>query len=352
MTDPQDSAPAPTLALALPVIWFLGKTGAGKSSLIRALTGEDRIAIGNGFVSCTRTAEAFDFPQDDPILRFLDTRGLGEVAYDAGEDLAAVGQQANVALIVMRLDDPVQGAIADAVAQIRRTRPRMRLLVVHTAPDLLPDAGAKARVQAANQSLIENAWGGDLPEVTVDLSDPISADLTDLISQLTDILPAVMAYLAAGAEGAEEAAFQSHRSLVLRYAGIAGAGGALPFGGLSVPAIQTKMLADLAGEYGVDWDRKRLVELGAALGTSFLGGQAVGLAARELAKFIPVIGQTAGAVAGVGWGFGATWALGRTAAWWLFNLSHGRKVPDDALRARLAEALRSAHKPPPKDDKA
>ena len=37
--------------------------------------------IGNGFVPCTRTADAFDFPEGDPVLRFLDTRGLGESGY-------------------------------------------------------------------------------------------------------------------------------------------------------------------------------------------------------------------------------------------------------------------------------
>ncbi|OQX04763.1 MAG: kinase, partial [Thiothrix lacustris] len=65
-------------ARTLPTLWLLGKTGAGKSSLIHALTGDTKIAIGNGFQPCTQTAQAYDYPSTTPLLRFLDTRGLAE----------------------------------------------------------------------------------------------------------------------------------------------------------------------------------------------------------------------------------------------------------------------------------
>ena len=35
--------------LPIPVFWLLGKTQAGKTSLIRAITGSDAAEIGNGF---------------------------------------------------------------------------------------------------------------------------------------------------------------------------------------------------------------------------------------------------------------------------------------------------------------
>ena len=74
--------------VALPVVWLLGKTGAGKSSLVRALTEQTEAEIGNGFQPCTRSARSYDFPPDQPLVRFLDTRGLGEAGYDPAEDLA------------------------------------------------------------------------------------------------------------------------------------------------------------------------------------------------------------------------------------------------------------------------
>jgi hypothetical protein len=38
--------------------------------------------VGAGFEPCTRTASFYDVPQEVPIIRFLDTRGLDEADYD------------------------------------------------------------------------------------------------------------------------------------------------------------------------------------------------------------------------------------------------------------------------------
>src|SRR5690625_762900 len=69
-----------------PVRWLLGKTQAGKPALIHALTGSSKAEIANGFASCTRYSQFYAFPQEAPLVRFLDTRGLGEVAYYPAED--------------------------------------------------------------------------------------------------------------------------------------------------------------------------------------------------------------------------------------------------------------------------
>ena len=71
-----------------PVVWLLGKVQSGKTSIIRTLTQTSTAEIGSGFAPCTRTSRVFDFPAEAPIIRFLDTRGLGEVAYDPAEDIA------------------------------------------------------------------------------------------------------------------------------------------------------------------------------------------------------------------------------------------------------------------------
>ncbi len=89
-----------------PVIWLIGKTGAGKTSIIAALTGDDRAKVGNGFEPCTRTASVYDLPRDAPAIRFLDTRGLEEVNYEPAEDIAWCEDQAHLLLAVMSIADP------------------------------------------------------------------------------------------------------------------------------------------------------------------------------------------------------------------------------------------------------
>ncbi len=86
--DEQDEQLAREYAATLekvpvPMFWLLGKTGSGKSSITRYLTGATTAEIGNGYRPQTRTCSQYDFPSsEEPIVQFLDTRGLGEAGYD------------------------------------------------------------------------------------------------------------------------------------------------------------------------------------------------------------------------------------------------------------------------------
>src|SRR5690606_2728364 len=54
----------------LPILWLLGKTGAGKSTLVQTLTGLSGIEIGKGFRPCTLTAVQYDHPAATPVVSF------------------------------------------------------------------------------------------------------------------------------------------------------------------------------------------------------------------------------------------------------------------------------------------
>lgn len=110
--------------MAIPVVWLLGKTQSGKTSIVRALTGSTRAEIGNGFQPCTRTASIYHFPNETtPLIRFLDTRGLGEIHYDPTDDLRQFQDQAHLLMIVVKAMDPNQRAVLEAARMIRRARP-------------------------------------------------------------------------------------------------------------------------------------------------------------------------------------------------------------------------------------
>ena len=326
-----------------PVLWLLGKTGAGKSSLVQALTGQAE--IGSGFAPCTRTAQAFDFPADHPVMRFLDTRGLGEVGYDPGEDLRTAEAGSHAVIAVARLDDPVQGPLADVLAELRRRRPKLPILLVHTGADLLGDTGKCDRARAATTERLERAAGGGLPAVTMALPPGQQAEgLDDLRAALAQMVPDLaLMMMEERAADTETASFASHRALVLWYAGAAGATDAAPLiGTVSVPALQGAMLHALAARYGLKWTAARAGGFATALGSGIALRLALGHGLRQGAKLVPVVGQTLGAAAAAATSFAATYALGRAAALWLYRSRHGTPPDSDELRAVFTRAFQRA----------
>ena len=117
-----------------PVVWLLGKTGAGKTAIVAALTGDPRAQVGEGFEPCTRTAAFYDVPPEAPLLRFLDTRGLGEADYDPANDIAWCEEQSHLLLVVMQVADPVQHTVLRALHHARRRHPDWPVVVAQTGP--------------------------------------------------------------------------------------------------------------------------------------------------------------------------------------------------------------------------
>ena len=321
----QDLDPA-----TVPVLWLLGKTGAGKTSVVRALTGSG--AVGNGFAPGTLNAAVHDFPATEPAVRFLDTRGLGEDGYDPADDLAAAQNMANAVLFLLRYDDPVQEPVADVVRRLK-----LPVLLVYTGADLVPDAGARERVRAHVRALI----GRDLPFVSLGLpSEGIVTGVESLLDALDSFMPRASAALRKADEARE---FLKLRPLVLRYAGMAAASDVAPIiGAAAVPAAQGALLQALAKRHNVTLTPARLGLLASALGTGALVRLAATHAARQGAKLVPVAGQTLGAAAAAGASFATTYALGRATSAWLYGTAHGAAPDAKTLRSLYDQALRGA----------
>jgi predicted GTPase len=125
-----------------PVVWLLGKTGAGKSSIISALTGVTHAEIGSGFRPCTLRTQRFDLPEQTPIVRFLDTRGLEEPGYDPAEDIQFCQSQAHLIIVVIKAADTSQEGVFAVLQKIRKAQPEWPVIVVQTGlHNLYPRGG-------------------------------------------------------------------------------------------------------------------------------------------------------------------------------------------------------------------
>ncbi len=306
----------------LPTLWLLGKTGAGKSTFIQALTGLSSIEIGNGFVPCTRTAEAYNFPPEKPVMRFLDTRGLGEADYDPEHDLEEVGKLGHALVVIMKADEPEQSAVLAALKQIKKKNKINHLLLIHSAV-LLSDESDRERQITFNENQLEAVWGKDFSAVAVDFEteDGSVYNYDTLVAMLEEMLPVIgMIADSKSHSTIEESNFNRIRKEVLWYAGSASASDLIPAVGLiSVPAIQAKMLHSLANQYGVEWNKRTFSELIGALGSSFALQYGVKQGVRQLVKFIPAYGQTIGAVAAATTSFGTTYGLARVACYYFYG---------------------------------
>ena len=132
----------------------------------------------------------------------------------------------------------------------------------------------------------------------------------------------------------EENNFNRLKTEILWYSGSAGATDTIPgLGLITVPAIQGKMLHSLANQYGITWDKQSLAEFIGTLGTGFGLLYLSKLGVRQLIKFIPVYGQTVGAVTAAAVSFASTFAIGRVACKYLYHKQRGESV--SGRRCRL-----------------
>ena len=99
----------------------VGKTGSGKTSIVRYLTGAPDAVIGAAFGRRHNTRGSSVFPMTEfPIVQFLDTRGLGEAGYDAADDLAAVRPRTHLVIATVRATDQATDEIVRPLEQIRK----------------------------------------------------------------------------------------------------------------------------------------------------------------------------------------------------------------------------------------
>lgn len=374
VTTRDKTALTANVSMDVPVVWLLGKVQSGKTSLVRELTGCTDIEIGAGYTATTKTSQVFNFPDDKPLIRFLDTRGLGEARYDPAADIAACERQAHLLLVVMKALDQEQSAVLDVVRTVRDRRPDWPVLVVQTTlhdsyktgtnhpqpypfgesePAKLLAAGVPndlVRALARQRSLFD-AIPGHNPILFVPLDFTLAGDpfqprdygMPAVLLALHKVAPASVAVSIRQTLTAANAILAARaQPQIINYATAAAAADLVPFAGLiAVPGIQAKMLHSLASIYGSPWDRWTVAQFAGCLGTGTMVRLLSTFGIRELVKLLPWYGQTAGAAAAAAGSFATTFAIGKAACYFLGQRRHGEADPAGVHKA-YADALTQA----------
>jgi uncharacterized protein (DUF697 family) len=362
-----------------PVIWLIGKTGAGKSAIVATLTGDERATIGEGYEPCTRTSRLFDFPADAPLVRFLDTRGLEEPGYNPTEDLAWCENNAHLVLAAMRVGDPAQERVLAVLDQALRRHRDWPLVVAQTTlhalypagqrhPATYPFTGGEAdetdpalphglrQALAHQRRTIQNLPISAPRFVPVDFTrpgdgyEPHDFGVDALLAALRDAgLTAVANALTAKAGTEADEIYRGCQQLLYAYAGVAAGGAVIPLPFVDVGTLVTVnglMLRALGERYGVEWTVSDLGLFFAAIGTGGLLWFAIKFGLRELLKLVPVVGWGAAATLNGVAAFGLTAGIGESACVWLKARHQGRTAPSEDIQAAFARGFR---RQPPAD---
>ena len=355
-----------------PVMWLLGKTGAGKTAIISALTGDSRAEVGQGFAPCTRTASFYDVPAEAPLLRFLDTRGIGEADYDPAKDIAWCEEQSHLMLAVMQVSDPIQEPVLRVLQTARKRHSDWPVVVAQTGLHRLYPAGAghpglypysdggdglsnSAVPQFLRQALaFQRRMFEGLPG-TPPLFVPLDFTLPEDGFQPADFgLEALSKAIEAAGLHALDALHQGFadaesdrtharvRPLIYGYGAASAGAGAVPIplvgvGGFA--GILALMLRTLAGHYGMAWTPTTFAQFSSAVGGGAFTWWLVRYGFRELLKLVPIVGTAAAGALNAAAAFAMTVGVGEAACVWLGYWRRGLTAPSAEVRRAFAEGL-------------
>ena len=369
----------------VPVFWLFGKTGSGKSSIVRYLTGATQAEIGNGFRPQTTTSSQYDFPtSEQPIVRFLDTRGLGEAGYDPSEDLKQFDASTHVLVVVVRVMDHALQEVVQALRKIRAARPTRPVVLAltclheaypfeqHPAPDpfeQVPRTGdGTSETKSAERPASTSSPGAQdpLPELRrclaeqeqrfaglVDRIVPIDLTLPEdgfaqpefggkrLEEALIDVLPAacrqVLLHLDEARHSLRDLTAKQAMQTIITYSSLAATAAATPLPLVDIPAvmgIQTRLIYVLAELYDQKMNADMLLKMvGAAAGQL-----ALRFAVRAPLKLIPFVGLTANAAMA----FAYTFSLGKACCWYFGEIRSGHVPQPEDLNKVWGEQLEQA----------
>lgn len=350
---------------------LVGKPQAGKSSIVRGLTGVSADIIGQGFRPHTRFTQRYSYPTEDlPLIVFTDTVGLGDGTQETsevirgllGELQAEAGikeTRATVLILTVKINDFATDTLKQIAGRIRQQHPEVpSLLVVTCLHELYPPQMSDhpeyppqfEAVDRAFAELKKNFKGLFDRAVLIDFTleedefHPTFYGLEALVDALAELLPEAEARTISQLLNDRDAGKQisdlyrdAARRYILPFSVMAGALAAIPLPFATMPvltALQVSLVGALAQLYGQTLTPSQAGGVVSAIAGGFVA-QAIG---RELIKFIPGFGS----VIAASWASAYTWALGEAACVYFGDLMGGKKPDPKRIQAAMKESFELA----------
>ncbi|MEO1623220.1 MAG: GTPase, partial [Cyanobacteria bacterium J06632_3] len=119
---------------------LVGKPQAGKSSIVRGLTGVSADIVGQGFRPHTENTARYTYPSEDlPLLIFTDTVGLGDIGQETSgivaeltAELAQDSRKARILILTVKITDFAVDQLRQIAQQLRKEFPAVPCLLAVT----------------------------------------------------------------------------------------------------------------------------------------------------------------------------------------------------------------------------
>jgi uncharacterized protein (DUF697 family)/predicted GTPase len=345
---------------------LIGKPQAGKSSIVRGVTGVSAEIVGQGFRPHTQNTERYAYPSGElPLLIFTDTVGLGDVNQETEAlieelvgDLQHKTRRARVLILTVKINDFATDTLRKIATQLRQEYPEIPCLLAVTClheaypadvtdhPTYPPEYEEVNRAFAA----IKEAFAGLCDRsIMLDFTleedgyNPVFYGLEAFRDTLAELLPeaesrAIYQLLDEKA-GIEIGNLYRDvgRRYMLAFAIMAATVEVVPVPFASMPvltALQLSMVGLLGKLYGQTLTPSQAGGVVSAIAGGFVA-QAV---RRELVKFVPGFGSAIAA----SWAAAYTWALGEGACVYFGDLMGGKKPDPQKIQSVMQEAFKTA----------
>ncbi|WP_100227066.1 YcjF family protein [Spirulina subsalsa] len=345
---------------------LIGKPQAGKSSIVRGLTGVSAEIVGQGFRPHTQNTQRYAYPSEElPLLIFTDTVGLGDINQDTEGlieellgDLAQETKRARVLILTVKINDFATDTLRRIAQKLRQQYPMVPSVLAVTClhevypkevmehPPYPPDLPEVGRVLTALQGDFAGLCDRTvLLDFTLeeDGFTPVFYGLEALRDTLADLLPEAEAKAIYQLldEGAGEQLGMLYRDVgrryILAFSVMAATVAAVPLPFATMPVLttlQVSLVGVLGQLYGQTLTPSQAGGVVSAIAGGFLA-QAIG---RELIKFIPGLGS----VIAASWAAAYTWALGEGACVYFGDLMGGKKPDPQKIQQVMREAFDAA----------